>query len=97
MLVVETPSTSATKQPVFHFTRSQPGVRETYIESFGLFGRESVFESEARGAAHVLSEKLAEAHYRSFLGTYNVFSVGANSGTRIHFDEIASKCVSTVT
>jgi hypothetical protein len=60
-LALETSSTSPTKTPGVHFSRSQPGVRESYIVSFGLFGRESVFESEARGAAHVLSEKLPKA------------------------------------
>lgn len=43
------------------FTRSQPGVREAYIVSFGLFGGQSVFESEARGAAQILSERLPQA------------------------------------
>jgi hypothetical protein len=45
----------------FSFKPSRPGVRETYIISFGLFGGQSVFESEARGAADVLSQRLAEA------------------------------------
>src|ERR687897_2106691 len=35
------------------FTRSKPGVREAYIVSFGLFGGQSVFESEAPGGCHV--------------------------------------------
>ena len=61
VLALETLSTPPTKQPGSHFTRSQPGVRETYIVSFGLFGGESVFESEARGAAQILSEKLPKA------------------------------------
>ncbi len=43
------------------FTRSQPGVREAYIVSFGLFGGQSVFESEARGAAQILSERFLRA------------------------------------
>ena len=62
VLALETPSTSAnpTKQ-ADHFTRSQPGVREAYIVSFGLFGGESVFESEARGAAQILSDRLPNA------------------------------------
>jgi peptidase C13-like protein len=45
----------------FRFAPSQPGVREAYIVSFGLFGGQSVFESEARGAAGILSQRLAEA------------------------------------
>jgi hypothetical protein len=63
VLALETPSKppTSTKQSAFHFTRSQPGVREAYIVSFGLFGGESVFESEARGAAQILSERLPKA------------------------------------
>src|ERR671916_1287751 len=45
------------------FTQSQPGVREAYIVSFGLFGGQSVFESEARGAAQILAERLPEAQF----------------------------------
>jgi hypothetical protein len=61
VLALETSSTSPIKESSLHFTPSQPGVRETYIVSFGLFGDESVFESEARGAAQILSEKLPKA------------------------------------
>ena len=35
------------------FARSRDGVRETYIVSFGLFGPESVFASEAQKAAPI--------------------------------------------
>jgi hypothetical protein len=45
----------------FHFAPSRPGVREAYIVSFGLFGDQSVFESEARGAAEILSQRLVGA------------------------------------
>jgi len=45
----------------FRFAPSRPGVRETYIVSFGLFGGQNVFESEARGAAAILSQRLANA------------------------------------
>ncbi len=62
VLALETPSTSpAKRQPAFAFMPSKPGVREAYIVSFGLFGGESVFESEARGAAQILGDKLPEA------------------------------------
>jgi hypothetical protein len=60
VLAIKTLSPSPTKLPGFHFARSQPGVRESYIVSFGLFGGQSVFESEARGAAQILSEKLPQ-------------------------------------
>src|SRR5215207_6058011 len=44
------------------FARSRDGVRETYIVSFGLFGPESVFASEAQKAAQILRARLqAEA------------------------------------
>ncbi|ACL62853.1 Peptidase C13, legumain asparaginyl peptidase (plasmid) [Methylobacterium nodulans ORS 2060] len=38
--------------------QSRQNSTETYIVSFGLFGGESVFESEARGAARILREWL---------------------------------------
>ena len=60
--LAQTPSAipTSTKTPS-QFIRSEPGVREAYIVSFGLFGGESVFESEARGAAKVLAERLPRA------------------------------------
>src|SRR5215204_7397971 len=38
--------------------RSREGVRGTYIVSFGLFGPESVFASEAEKAAQILRARL---------------------------------------
>src|SRR5215213_6733399 len=40
------------------FARSRDGVHETYIVSFGLFGPESVFASEAEKAAQILRARL---------------------------------------
>jgi len=40
------------------FARSRDGIRETYIVSFGLFGPESVFASEAEKAAQLLRARL---------------------------------------
>ena len=40
------------------FARSRDDVRETYIVSFGLFGPESVFASEAQKAAQILRARL---------------------------------------
>jgi hypothetical protein len=40
------------------FARSRDGIRETYIVSFGLFGPESVFASEAEKAAEILQARL---------------------------------------
>jgi Peptidase C13 family len=40
------------------FARSRDGIRETYIVSFGLFGPESVFASEAEKAAEILRARL---------------------------------------
>ena len=36
----------------------RPGIVDTYVLAFGLWGPESVFESEAKGAAKILREKL---------------------------------------
>jgi len=38
--------------------RSRDGIRETYILSFGLFGPESVFASEAEEPAEILRARL---------------------------------------
>jgi hypothetical protein len=67
--LAQTPSATptSTKTPS-QFIRSEPGVREAYIVSFGLFGGESVFESEARGAAQILAKRLPRAQS---LVTYN--------------------------
>ena len=42
----------------FRLAPQRPGVIDAYILSFGLWGPQSVFESEAKGAARVLEEKL---------------------------------------
>jgi hypothetical protein len=45
------------------FARSREGIREVYIISFGLFGPESVFASEAEKAAQILRARLQpDAH-----------------------------------
>jgi hypothetical protein len=48
--------------PALSFPPSEQGVSEAYIVSFGLYGGESVFESEARGAAQVLSAHFGKSH-----------------------------------
>jgi hypothetical protein len=50
-----------TSQPLaaeLPFARSRNGIREVYIISFGLFGPESVFASEAEKAAQILRARL---------------------------------------
>jgi hypothetical protein len=49
------PQPSAAELP---FARSRDGIREVYIISFGLFGPESVFASEAEKAAQILRARL---------------------------------------
>src|SRR5215204_6606601 len=59
-------ATSAVSQPrtvegagaELPFARSRDGIRDIYIISFGLFGPESVFASEAEKAAQILRERL---------------------------------------
>src|SRR5215207_9422405 len=59
-------ATSAVSQPrtfegagaQLPFARSRDGIRDIYIISFGLFGPESVFASEAEKAAQILRERL---------------------------------------
>jgi hypothetical protein len=50
--------TSETSTAEVPFARSRDGNRELYIVSFGLFGPESVFASEAEKAAQILRERL---------------------------------------
>jgi hypothetical protein len=82
VLALEAPSKPriSTSQPAFHFTRSQPGIREAYIVSFGLFGGESVFESEAKGAAQILGERLPKAQS---LVSFNTKSGGRATPQRL--------------
>jgi hypothetical protein len=42
----------------FKLESHRPGETDAYILSFGLWGPESVFESEAKGAARILEERL---------------------------------------
>src|SRR5215216_3370526 len=50
----------------FALAPQQPGVADTYILSFGLWGPQSVFESEAKGAARVLEARF-DARGRSIV------------------------------
>jgi hypothetical protein len=46
------------RQDGFKLAPQRPGVVDAYILSFGLWGPQSVFESEAKGAAKVLANQL---------------------------------------
>jgi hypothetical protein len=50
----------------FALAPQRPGVADTYILSFGLWGPQSVFESEAKGAARVLEARF-DARGRSIV------------------------------
>jgi hypothetical protein len=43
---------------VFSLAAQRPGVVDAYVLSFGLWGAQSVFESEAKGAARILETQL---------------------------------------
>jgi hypothetical protein len=48
-----------TRTAAFNLAPEQPGRTDVYILSLGLWGQQSVFESEAKGAARILEEKLS--------------------------------------
>jgi hypothetical protein len=52
------PGRGARSAQTFELAAQRPGVTDSYILSFGLWGAQSVFESEAKGAAKVLEEQL---------------------------------------
>src|SRR5918993_2325637 len=49
---------SAGRADPFQLAPQRPGQTDVYILSFGLWGPQSVFESEARGAARILEAQL---------------------------------------
>src|SRR5215212_10533255 len=60
----------------FALAAQRPGVTDTYILSFGLWGPQSVFESEAKGAARVLEGRF-DAQGRSIVRFNGKRHVGA--------------------
>src|SRR5687768_6804151 len=52
---------SAQTEEAFHLAPQRAGVVDVYVLSFGLWGPQSVFESEAKGAAQVLASRLDAA------------------------------------
>ncbi len=65
LLVLATPALAQGRNP-FKLAPQRPGVVDSYILSFGLWGPQSVFESEAKGAARVLEVQL-DARGRSIV------------------------------
>jgi hypothetical protein len=49
---------SLTRADALRLAPQRPGVVDVYVVSFGLWGPQSVFESEAKGAAQVLARQL---------------------------------------
>src|SRR5215212_8133715 len=64
----------------FALAPQRPGVADTYILSFGLWGPQSVFESEAKGAARVLEASLKTKN-RTIIGFNTKRSAGATPQT----------------
>ncbi|MBZ6078150.1 C13 family peptidase [Microvirga puerhi] len=52
-------SQRAPRAEAFRLAAHQPGRTDVYILSFGLWGPQSVFESEAKGAARILEQQFA--------------------------------------
>lgn len=64
----------------FRLEPQRPGETDVYILSFGLWGPQSVFESEARGAARVLEGTFA-SNGRSIVRSNTKRRAGANAAT----------------
>lgn len=58
LALLATPALAQQDQGGVRLAPQRPGVVDSYILSFGLWGPQSVFESEARGAARILEAQL---------------------------------------
>ncbi len=65
LALLSTPALAQRAAP-FKLAPQRPGIVDAYILSFGLWGPQSVFESEAKGAARVLEAQL-DARGRSIV------------------------------
>lgn len=70
----------------------RPGVVDAYILSFGLWGPQSVFESEARGAARVL-EATFDAKRRSIVRFNTKTRAGATPDTLLAAAEVVRRTI----
>jgi len=55
---IEAEAQPARQKQTLNAAPSRPGIVDAYIVSFGLWGPQSVFESEAKGAARILADRL---------------------------------------
>jgi hypothetical protein len=58
LMIVAAPAAEQGRGETVRLSPQRPGITDSYILSFGLWGPQSVFESEARGAARVLESQL---------------------------------------
>src|SRR6478609_3423286 len=70
------------KRETFPLVAQRPGETDVYILSFGLWGPQSVFESEARGAARILEDTF-QTKGRSVVRFNTKRSGGADAATLI--------------
>src|SRR5215212_1808372 len=76
----------------FALAPQRPGVVDAYILSFGLWGPQSVFESEAKGAARVLEATLG-AKGRSIVRFNTKTRAGATPDTLVAAAEVVRRTI----
>lgn len=74
----------------FQLAPQRPGQADVYVLSFGLWGPQSVFESEARGAARILEQRLG-AKGRSIVRFNTKRRTGATPETLMAAAEAAGR------
>ncbi|MBD2746577.1 peptidase C13, legumain asparaginyl peptidase [Microvirga sp. BT688] len=81
---------AARRADPFQLAPQRPGQTDVYILSFGLWGPQSVFESEARGAARILEAQLG-AKGRSIVRSNTKRRAGATPETLVAAAEAAGR------
>jgi hypothetical protein len=81
---------SARRADPFQLAPQRPGQADVYILSFGLWGPQSVFESEARGAARILEAQLG-AKGRSIVRSNTKRRAGATPEALVAAAEAAGR------
>jgi hypothetical protein len=81
---------AARRADPFQLAPQRPGQADVYILSFGLWGPQSVFESEAKGAARILEQQLG-AKGRSIVRFNTKRRAGATPQTLVAAAEAAGR------
>ncbi|WP_052003131.1 C13 family peptidase [Microvirga sp. BSC39] len=88
--VHDSPGQSARRADPLQLAPQRPGQTDVYVLSFGLWGPQSVFESEAKGAARILEQQLG-AKGRSIVRFNTKRRAGATPQTLLAAAEAAGR------